>query len=141
MKRAMRDSILLVAGLTGVPACDRYGPVAPDGATFQLSVDRDTLRGPGDSARVDAAVILETGDLVKYDAVVTFSTTRGGLCAGTLPCPDSLGVPAVAVEASAGVARVSLRSGADTGLAIVKVRSGEAVDSLMIPIVAAVSSP
>lgn len=132
--------VLALAAVVLFASCDQYGAVAPDGAAFRIVAVKDTLRPPRDSTPISAAVLLESGDLVRYDADVTFATSLGGLCLSSSSGPDactadSLGMPALKTRTVDGVAKVLLRGGAISGTANVTVQSGDAKDSVLIPIV------
>jgi len=132
--------LLAVATLILFAACDHWGVVAPDGATLRITPSKDTLHVGQDSASIAVAVLLVSGDLIPYGADVTFVTSGGTLCVLATTADescgsDSVGAPGVKVTTTDGVARVLLRGGNKLGTDTVLVVSGEARDSILLPVI------
>ena len=139
MSVPMRIVIPSVAVLTWLVGCDpRF--VAPEGARILLSASPASVVANHDSAVVSFVIQLETGDLIPYDAEVSVSASVGGLCKGSfgdIRCEgdSALGLPAIQLRTRKSAGFLVFRSGTDTGSAVIRARSGDAVDSIVVRVV------
>lgn len=139
-RRPLRALTKIVAALGSVFTLSYcLDPVAPDDASLLLTVEPSRV-GVDSTASVRAVIFVATGDLLPYEANVTFFVDGGSLCQGS----DSTDVgcgrpveelpPALTVSTHEGVGIVTFRSGSQPGTVTIVARSGSATDSAFITV-------
>ena len=110
---------------------------APPGATVAVFLSSDILQVGTSTVGVRILITEESGDPVRDGTRATVFATLGGFCflseadsgsvEGSTPLCDAMSVPpSVRIRTTNGTVDLRYRSPLDTGLAIIRARSGDA---------------
>jgi hypothetical protein len=106
--------LLLLAPLA-ISACDKAGPVAPEGSVLTISASPDRIAADGTST-ITVTARKASGFPVNPGTIVFFSTTRGSL-------------PPSGTTDDDGVVRAALNGNGEVGMATVKANAGAAEEA------------